>query len=224
MCPGCGDFYGLRDAAALHDVFLEEHGVREALYCCVGEESEWRVRYLRSGRRGAAYKANPCRAILDLEQSSASFLKAFQVLYSMCMCSPMLYSQCQCGVCVCGASSAAAAGVHTWMHSGVNEEVRTRSSTLRSEISLTASRAWSAPQDSDISVMLCDKLSRSVQKEKLWFGNEMADAEETPVYKIRPHRIDRHRQYWRSPTEPGYDALNDVPQTQVRVRRSRYMA
>lgn len=38
MYLGCGDICGLRDAAALHDVFLEVHGVRETFYCCVGEE------------------------------------------------------------------------------------------------------------------------------------------------------------------------------------------
>lgn len=71
--------------------------------------------------------------------------------------------------CVCVASSAAAAaGVHTWMHSGVNEEIRVRSSMLRSEISFTIPRAWSAPHDSDISI-LCYAISSVglFRKEKL---------------------------------------------------------
>lgn len=92
------------------------------------------------GRRKEAYMANPCRAMLDREQSMASFLNALHVVYSKWMCSQMLYtaagSVSAVSVCVC-----VCVFLHTWMHSDVKEEIRTRSSMLSSEISFTTPRA-----------------------------------------------------------------------------------
>lgn len=97
--------------------------------------------------------ANPCRAILEREQSDASFLNAYHVVYSRWICSQMLwvlYRHCGAFFCAVACPERRGEGTLTWMQSGENEEMRTRSSMLRFETSLTTLRAWSALQESDI--------------------------------------------------------------------------